>query len=91
MRLKSINNLENKSIDELISLYKDGYIIDTNHQINNMNEMSSTATPFLLLGGLIIGYYIIKYKIVRPLHYKLESGAAKQAGLDFKAVSYYKM
>ncbi len=77
--------IQNSSIDELISLYKQGYTLDENPKYN-IQTMQVSATDGIVITGLIVAGFYIYYKWMLPLRYKLESEAAKRSGVKYSAV-----
>ncbi len=82
----TVQSLQNKSTDELVSLYKQGYSLNPNYQTKTMLEVVPTASNFLLIGGLFVAGIIIYYKFILPMRYEMESKAAKHAGVKYTAV-----
>ena len=89
----NIEAIQNKSIDELVTLYRQGYTLNTNTQIQTqphvttmVGETPLTTTNLLLAGGLLIAGFIFYYKVMLPWRYKLESDAARKSGVKYSAV-----
>jgi len=84
----TVQSIQNKSTDELVDLYKQGYSlnINPNYQMKNMLEVTPTLSNALLIGGLLVVGFILYYKFLLPMRYKLESDAAKRSGVKYSAV-----
>ena len=80
----SVETVQNSSIDELISLYQQGYSLDENPKYNI--QTMQTATDGIVIIGLIVAGFYIYYKWMLPLRYKLESEAARRSGVKYSAV-----
>lgn len=80
----SIETIQNSSIDELINLYQQGYILDENPTYK-MQTMQTTTDGIVIIGLIVAGFYIY-YKWMLPLRYKLESQAARKSGVKYSAV-----
>lgn len=80
----TIDTIQKLTIDELIPLYQQGYTLEENPKYNI--QTMSTLTDGIIIGGLIIAGFIIYYKWLLPLRYKMESEAARKSGVKYSAV-----
>jgi len=84
----TVQSIQNKSTDELVNLYKQGYSLNMNpnYQTKTMLEVAPTISNALLIGGLLVAGIILYYKFILPMRFDLESKAAKRAGVKYSAV-----
>ncbi len=99
-RILQIENLRQMSFDDILSLYKQGYRLSET-EINQLSEkdlrqtikaleqkiytlQTTTVSWPVMIIIIILGFILMYYLLI--LRYKIESSAARKAGVPYSAV-----